>query len=89
MGILSNTVSICQFKVVGEIPDIDTFAWVSERLSKNGFVSIDQGTEELSVGWVAPDDHRKNDFSVPSAFWRDNYLFSRCVRTSGVFRLPC
>jgi hypothetical protein len=75
MGILSNTVSICQFKVVGEIPDMDTFAWVSERLTKNGFVSIDQGTEELSVGWVTPDDHRKNDFSVPSAFWRDNYLF--------------
>jgi hypothetical protein len=75
MGILSNTVSICQFKVVGEIPDMDTFAWVSERLTRNGFVSIDQGTEELSIGWVTPDDHRKNDFSVPSAFWRDNYLF--------------
>ncbi|MRR54767.1 MAG: exonuclease [Deltaproteobacteria bacterium] len=75
MGILSNTVSICQFKVVGEIPDMDTFAWVSERLTKNGFISIDHGTEELSVGWVTPDDHRTNDFSVPSAFWRDNYLF--------------
>jgi len=75
MGILSNTVSICQFKVVGEIPDIDTFAWVSERLTRNGFVPIDVGTEELSVGWVAPDDHRINDFSVPSAFWRDKYLF--------------
>lgn len=75
MGMLSNTVSICQFRVVGEIPDMDIFAWVSERLTKNGFIPIDQGTDELSIGWVTPDDHRKNDFSVPSAFWRDKYLF--------------
>ncbi len=75
MGMLSNTVSICQFRVVGEIPDMDIFAWVSERLTKNGFIPIDQGTEELSIGWVTPDDHRKNDFSVPTAFWRDKYLF--------------
>lgn len=75
MGMLSNTVSICQFRVVGEIPDMDVFAWVSERLTKNGFIPIDQGTEELSIGWVTPDDHRKNDFSVPSAFWRDKYLY--------------
>jgi len=75
MGILSNTVSMCQFRVVGEIPDMDIFAWVSERLTNHGFIPIDEGTEELSVGWVTPDDHRKSDFSVPSAFWRDNYLF--------------
>lgn len=75
MGILSNTVSMCQFRVEGDIPVMDLFEWVSERLTKNGFVPIDQGIEELSVGWVAPDDHRSSDFSVPAAFWRDNYLF--------------
>jgi hypothetical protein len=75
MGILSNTVSICQFRVVGDIPVMDLFEWISERLTNNGFTSIDQGIEELSVGWVAPDDHRISDFSAPSAFWRDHYLF--------------
>ena len=75
MGILSNTVSICQFRVVGDIPVMDLFEWISERLTNNGFTSIDQGIEELSVGWVTPDDHRISDFSAPSAFWRDHYLF--------------
>jgi hypothetical protein len=75
MGILSNSVSICQFRVVGDIPVMDLFEWISERLTNNGFTPIDQGIEELSVGWVTPDDHRISDFSAPSAFWRDHYLF--------------
>jgi len=75
VGILSNTVSISQFRVAGDIPVMDLFEWVSQRLTKNGFIPIDQGFEELSVGWVTPDDHRSSDFSVPSAFWRDHYLF--------------
>lgn len=75
MGILSNTVSICQFKVIGDIPADDLFSWVSEHLTGNSFRSIDQGIDELSVGWVSPDDHRRTDFSTPLSFWRDNYLF--------------
>ncbi|MRR56785.1 MAG: exonuclease [Deltaproteobacteria bacterium] len=75
MGILSNTASICQFRVAGDIPAMDLFEWISERLTKHGFISIDRGIEEFSVGWVTPDDHRVNDFSSPSAFWRDHYLF--------------
>jgi hypothetical protein len=75
MGILSNTVSICQFRVVGDIPAGDFFSWVSGLLSANSFRSIDQGTDELSIGWVTPDDHRTTDFNVPASFWRDNYLF--------------
>ena len=75
MGILSNTVSISHFRVAGDIPVMDLFERVSQRLTKNGFTPIDQGIEELSVGWVNPDDHRSSDFSVPSAFWRDHYLF--------------
>ncbi|MBI1920344.1 MAG: recombination-associated protein RdgC [Geobacter sp.] len=74
MGILSNTVSICQFKVVGELPATDLFQWVSERLAKNGFTPIDQGAAELSVGWVHLDDHRDSSFAAPAIFWRDNYL---------------
>lgn len=74
MGILANTVSICQFRVAGDQPAIDLFQWVSEKLRGNGFTPIDQGTAELSVGWVHLDDHRDNSFASPSAFWRDHYL---------------
>ena len=74
MGILSNTASICQFRVVGEMPAADLYLWVSERLAKNGFEPIDQGAAELSVGWVHLDDHKVSDFSSPAAFWRDHYL---------------
>jgi hypothetical protein len=74
MGILSNTVSICQFQVAGELPASDLFSWASERLARNGFQPIDQGTAELSTGWVHLDDHRDSSFAVPAAFWRDHYL---------------
>ncbi|ACM18758.1 hypothetical protein Geob_0389 [Geotalea daltonii FRC-32] len=74
MGILSNTVSICQFRVAGDFPAGDLFQWASQRLAGNGFKSIDQGTAELSVGWVHLDDHRQSDFAAPGAFWRDHYL---------------
>lgn len=74
MGILSNTASICQFRVIGNLPATDLFTWVSERLAKNGFMSIDQGAAELSVGWVHMDDTRESSFTVPASFWRDHYL---------------
>jgi hypothetical protein len=74
MGILSNTVNICHFRVVGEIPTTDIFQWASERLAKNGFRNIDDGADELSTGWVSVDDSRESDFDVPGAFWRDHYL---------------
>jgi hypothetical protein len=54
---------------------MDLFEWISERLTKHGFISIDRGIEEFSVGWVTPDDHRISEFSSPSSFWRDHYLF--------------
>ena len=75
MGILSNTVSICQFMVVGEIPAAaELFDWASGRLSGNGFKPIDEGTAELSVGWVHTGNHQESAFAVPADFWHDHYL---------------
>lgn len=74
MGILSNSVSISQFRVVGDIPATNLFEWFSERLAKHGFVPIDQGIAELSTGWVQLDDHRDSSFAVPATFWRDHYV---------------
>lgn len=74
MGILSNTVSISQYRVIGVLPTTDLFTWLSERLSRNGFVSIDQGTAEQATGWVHMDDSRESSFAFPAAFWHDHYL---------------
>jgi len=74
MGILSNTVSICQFRVAGDRPSKDLYEWASERLSKNSFQSIDNTTDEAASGWVHVDDSRENSFAHPRAFWRDHYV---------------
>ncbi len=74
MGLLANTVSICQFQVIGELPPAIDFDWVSERLALHGFRSIDQGSEEMAVGWVHLDDSAESGFANPQAFFRDHYL---------------
>ena len=74
MGILFNTVSLCQFRVVGDQPKEDIYQWVSARLAKNGFRSIDQTIDQASSGWVHLDDSNGNSFNTPRAFWRDHYL---------------
>ena len=74
MGILSNTVSICQFRVVGDIPATELFEWASASLRKHAFRSIDQGMDELSTGWVHAGNNQENGFSVPADFWHDHYL---------------
>jgi len=74
MGILFNTVSICQFKVVGDRPSKDLYEWVSDRLGRNSFRSIDNTIDQVSSGWVHLDDSSGNSFNSPRAFWRDPYL---------------
>jgi hypothetical protein len=74
MSILSNTVSICQFRVAGDRPSKDFYEWVSDRLAKNSFKSIDNTIDEVSSGWVHLDDPSGNSFAYPRAFWRDHYL---------------
>src|SRR4030042_3065299 len=74
MSILSNTVSICQCRVAGDRPSKDFYEWVSDRLVKNSFKSIDNTIDEVSSGWVHLDDYSGNSFAYPRAFWRDHYL---------------
>ena len=74
MGILANTVSICHFQVQGELPKDELHAWASKQLAANRFNPIDQGTEELSLGWVHLDDPKSSDFATPAACWREHYL---------------
>lgn len=74
MGLLANTVSLCQFQVLGDLPANDLSAWVGEALAAHGFVPIDQGQEELSIGWVEIDDNKSSAFAEPQNYERDHYL---------------
>lgn len=72
MGILCKTVSISQFRVIGNTNDI--LGTVEEYLATRAFQCIDEGSDETSLGWVTFDDSSVNDFSTPEAVRRDHYL---------------
>ncbi|MDH3454637.1 MAG: recombination-associated protein RdgC [Desulfuromonadales bacterium] len=74
MGILNNTVSICQFQILGTLPAADLATWVGEGLARNGFRSIEQTSEELSIGWVQLDDYQESGFAELQTFQHDHYL---------------
>ncbi|MBN1141313.1 MAG: recombination-associated protein RdgC, partial [Deltaproteobacteria bacterium] len=74
MGILSNTVSIRQFQVVGDKPKADLAAWAATRLADFGFHSIEESAEELSIGWVHFDDPQQSGFEGLHTFRRDHYF---------------
>ena len=74
MGILNNTVSICQFKVLGTLPTTDVTDWVGNNLAQNGFRSIEATSEELSTGWVQLDDNQESSFAGPHTFQHDHYF---------------
>jgi hypothetical protein len=73
MGIMSNSVSICQFQVAGDLPEGNIFEWIGECLDKYAFTSIENSAEELSIGWVRTDDYQSTDFLAVQPFRRDHY----------------
>jgi hypothetical protein len=74
MGVYANTVSITQFRVKGDLPASEQFAWFSEKLSQKGFQSIENSSEESSEGWTLVDRPDDADFVAPGDFWRDKYM---------------
>ncbi len=74
MGILANSVSICQFQVVGDQPEGNIFDWIAACLDKYAFGSIEECADELSIGWVQTDDYQKADFSGRQPFRHDHYV---------------
>lgn len=72
MGMMSNTVSIYQYRVIGESSGD---AWVQGCLSKNQFISIDTTPDQESMGWVSFDDHTSSDFENENVFIRRPYYF--------------
>jgi len=74
MGIMANTVSIYQYRVIGEVPP-DPESWVGEALRKNAFSGIEATPDEEALGWVTLDDHLDSAFENPNTFHRGDYLF--------------
>lgn len=74
MGILNNTVSLCQFQVVGSPPQGDLLTWIGAALARNGFRSIEHNSDEQSVGWVQLDDYQLSDFADSHSYCRDAYV---------------
>lgn len=74
MGILANSVSICQFQIVGDLPEGNIFEWIGECLDKHAFRNIETGADELSIGWVRTDDCQNSDFTAGQPFRRDHYV---------------
>jgi hypothetical protein len=73
MGILANSASICQFQVVGDMPEGDLFSWIGECLEKHAFSGSEDSAEELTIGWVRTDDYQNSDFAAAQPFRRDHY----------------
>jgi hypothetical protein len=74
MGILNNTVSMCQFQILGTPLATDLADWVGEGLIRDGFRSIEQTSEELSSGWVQLDDYQESSFAGLHTFQHDHYF---------------
>lgn len=74
MGILSNTVSICQFRVSRNPPGKDLFEWASRALAGMAFHSIDDSPEDDSSGWVHLYNTNQCDFETPNGFWYEHYM---------------
>jgi len=74
MGLLSNTVSLTAFDVVGDVPQQDLIPWIETQLKQHAFSSIEHSSEEFSLGWVELDDFQARDFMDPGTWWRENYV---------------
>ncbi len=74
MGFLAPSASICYFQVTGTLDAQKKFSDLPEKLSAEGFRSIEKSADELSTGWVQLDDYDNSDFTSSTICWRDDYL---------------
>jgi len=74
MGILAPSASICHFQITGSLPDGTSPDWIAEQLSSQGFKSIEQSSDELSIGWVTLDDPDCGTFEHSGVCRRDQHI---------------
>lgn len=65
MGIYKGSATLTRYTLSNKLPsNFNTF--LDERIKGFAFKSIEEGTEELSMGWVAAHDFMDTDFSYAS-----------------------
>ena len=74
MGLLQNSVSICQFQIADTPPEKDISHWVGKQLERSRFVPIEAGSDELSIGWVQLHDVDSGEFDGTDLYRYDHYL---------------
>lgn len=74
MGFLSPSSSICYFQVGGELDPQKKFADLLDKLSAEGFRSIENSADELATGWVQFTDYENGDFDSGGPCWFDHFL---------------
>ncbi|MCB2188927.1 MAG: recombination-associated protein RdgC [Deltaproteobacteria bacterium] len=65
MGLVKGSATLSRFKVSGETPE-DFKSFVDERIRRFAFRDIEEGTEELAVGWTSALDFLDTDFAFAS-----------------------
>ncbi len=75
MGFLAASASICYFQVTGSLNLQENRQKLQEKLTEEGFRSIENSTDELSTGWVQLDDYDCSDFGSEHNCWRDHFLY--------------
>ncbi len=74
MGFLSTSASVCYFQVLGSLDSQEKYQNLPEKLTAEGFRSIEQSADELSTGWVQLSDYDNSDFTTSTSCWYDHYL---------------
>lgn len=74
MGFLSPSSSICYFQVSGDLDPKAKFTDLVEKLSSEGFQSIENSAEELATGWVQITDYDNGAFDDGAPCWFDHFL---------------
>lgn len=76
MGLMSNTASISQFRVIeGQLPPSEErYEWLKEILQRYRFIDIRDRADEISVGFVELQDHARSEFDNPGAVWIGDYI---------------
>jgi len=74
MGFLSPSSSICYFQVSGDLDPQKKYAELLDKLSSEGFRSIENSAEELATGWVQITDYENGDFDGGGPCWFDHFL---------------
>ncbi|MCB2188617.1 MAG: recombination-associated protein RdgC [Deltaproteobacteria bacterium] len=65
MGIINGSATITRYKIEGDLPP-GFKDFIDERIRRFAFRDIEEGTEELAVGWTSAHDMLDTDFAFAS-----------------------